>query len=395
MERLLFFIVILVLAQSCQQNKVPISVETEISAIRQIFAPDKRVALLDIEPRMENGQLVLAGESNLPIALDSLKSRLDKLGLSPKMEVQLLPEDSLKGYHYGIVRPAACNLRSKRGHSQELATQATLGTPLSILKEEEHWYLVQTPDGYLAWLDNGGFVPMKADEFQAWQAAKKVVYLPDFGFSLAEPHEDAARVSDLLAGNILLDLGEDGGFTKVGYPDGRTAYLPSSTLMNYTSWLESRKPSPENIIATAKTMIGRPYLWGGTSGKAMDCSGFTKTTFYLNGLQLPRDASQQVHTGIEVSTDSNLTNLQAGDLLFFGRKATLELKERITHVGIYLGEGRMIHAGADNGGIKIESLRPGDPDFAAHRLETFVRAKRLLDAPGENGTRWLGELEGY
>ncbi len=395
MNRILSLLFVIALIQGCQSNKAITTAQTEIESIRQQFAPDKRVALVNLEPKMQSGALVITGETNVPEAMNSLSERLTQLGLSPNMQVNTLPDPALDGKIYGIAQPSAANLRSKPGHSQELATQAMLGTPLRVWKEENNWYLVQTPDQYLAWLDPGGFVPMTEEEFQDWQSAKKVVYLSDFGFALSEPEADAARVSDLLAGNILLDLGQEQGYAKIGYPDGRIGYVPADAVMPYKEWLDSRNPTAEQIITTAKTMMGRPYLWGGTSGKAMDCSGFTKTAFYLNGLLLPRDASQQVHTGTDIPFDNTLTNLQAGDLLFFGRKATAEQKEKITHVGIYIGDGRMIHSGASNGGIRIESLRPSDSDFAEERFSSLVRAKRVLDKPGDNGVKWLKDVEGY
>ena len=117
----------------------------------------------------------------------------------------------------------------------------------------------------------------------------------------------------------------------------------------------------------------------------MDCSGFTKTVYYLNGLMLPRDASQQVHVGIEVETDPSLKNLQPGDFLFFGRKATSSAKEKITHVAIYLGDGKMIHSSER---VRIQSLKRGDEDFAENRLNTLVRAKRLLENIGMHA--WSG-----
>jgi cell wall-associated NlpC family hydrolase len=126
----------------------------------------------------------------------------------------------------------------------------------------------------------------------------------------------------------------------------------------------------------------------------MDCSGFTKTVFYLNGVQLARDASQQVHTGKEVETDKNLKNLLPGDLLFFGRKATKDKKERINHVGIYMGEGRFIHSSGD-AGVKIENLIPDKPRYNEKRLKSFVRAKRMTTSLGENGVDLLAELPIY
>src|SRR5690606_34759178 len=82
----------------------------------------------------------------------------------------------------------------------------------------------------------------------------------------------------------------------------------------------------DRLISTAKRMMGLPYLWGGTSVKGVDCSGFTKTAFHMNGLMIPRDASQQVLEGMQVdilapdgSLDTVLVhrNLKPGDLLFF------------------------------------------------------------------------------
>ena len=64
-----------------------------------------------------------------------------------------------------------------------------------------------------------------------------------------------------------------------------------------THGLKGAKDSPETIVATAYRFFGVPYLWGGTSVKGMDCSGFTKTVYFLNGVLLPRDASQQVARG--------------------------------------------------------------------------------------------------
>ena len=124
-------------------------------------------------------------------------------------------------------------------------------------------------------------------------------------------------------------------------------------------------------------------MWGGTSIKAVDCSGFTKSTYYLNGIILARDASQQCYTGddIDISkyvdgeqTKEALANLKMGDLIFFGSKATPERKERITHVGIYIGDGIFIHSA---GKVRINSLIPEDDNYysGSNRL---VRAQRML-----------------
>ena len=91
-----------------------------------------------------------------------------------------------------------------------------------------------------------------------------------------------------------------------------------------------------------KKFIGVPYLWGGTSSKGFDCSGFTKTVYLMNGIIIPRDASQQVNEGLLVDADRNWDKLQEGDLMFFGYYKNG--KRRIDHVAIWIGNGKFIQA---------------------------------------------------
>ncbi len=394
MARLIILLLsVFFLISSCQDQAVSPRVVEVIDSTAEEFAPDGRVARFDVEAVARPEGLTLTGESNLPAARDALLARLQEEGYSPIDSIRLLPDKAgLEGRVRGIVRLSVCNIRSRPGHSAELSTQATLGTPLRVHKRDGDWYLVQTPDDYFGWLDAGGFVPMDEPSFSRWVNAERVVFLPDFGFSYVAPGEEAHPVSDLVAGNILQRLGTSGDWVHVGYPDGREAYVHSGEVLGYAAWLASRDPQASSILATARSFLGRPYLWGGTSGKGVDCSGFTKTVFYQHGLLLPRDASQQVRVGVPVETDSTWQNLRPGDLLFFGRKAEEGSPERIVHVALYEGDGRIIHSA---GTVKENSLRPGDPDFNAYRFQTFVRARRVLDDPASHGVIPLDELEDY
>jgi hypothetical protein len=168
--------------------------------------------------------------------------------------------------------------------------------------------------------------------------------------------------------------GRTGAHYKVILPNGKIAYVPASDVLEFDKWLLSREPNADNILSTAVQFLGFPYMWGGTSIKAMDCSGFTKTAFYLNGVILERDASQQAKTGEDVDIREGFDNLQKGDLLFFGSKATQERGERITHVGIYMGNGEFIHSATS---VRINSLIPDAYNYYEGSTR-LVRANRLI-----------------
>ena len=389
--RFTVFFILLVLGTACGIGGEEVSIL--LDDVRQDFAPDKRVALFDVRAIKKGGKYLLEGTSNLPEAVDVLVEKCEDAGLKVENNIQLYPDSTLEGKHFGVVNLSVCNIRSHAAHSAELSTQATLGTPLKVWTKQKGWFLVQTPDGYLGWLDDDGFESMTAEEMKNWQAAQRVVFLPQFGFAYARAEETSPVVSDLVAGDILKYIGEtEKNLIEVAFPDGRKAFVRKNAVMDFAQWLDSRNPVADNILSDAQLFIGRPYLWGGTSGKGVDCSGFTKTVFFLHGILLPRDASQQVHVGTEIPVNSTLAGLQPGDLLFFGRKATDDQNEKITHVAIYQGDGKIIHS---SGRVKVESLRRGEEDFNEYRLKTLVKAKRMLSTPGENGVQLVSQSPLY
>ena len=120
--------------------------------------------------------------------------------------------------------------------------------------------------------------------------------------------------------------------------------------------------------------MGVPYLWGGTSFKGVDCSGFTKTVYFLNGILLPRDASQQVMIGETIDKNGNWGNLKEGDLLFFGEKRE-DGSERVVHVGMWIGNNEFIHA-SDK--VRIGSMNPSESNYDEYNSKRYLRAKRIL-----------------
>jgi len=282
---------------------------------------------------------------------------------------------------YGIVNVSVADARMKAGYAEEMATQLLLGMPLKIL-QYDRWWKISSPEGYIAWMESSNLVRMDKEKFNKWISAKKVIFTGDFGFAYESPDIGKQRVSDLVFGNLLKWEGENKKFFYVSYPDGRKAYILKSQASLFDKWQTALKLSEKSIVQTAMAWKGIPYTWGGTSVKAMDCSGFTKTVFLKNGIILLRDAYQQAQTGIPVDISDGYENLRPGDLMFFGRKAANENKERIRHVAIYIGNKEFIHSA---GYVKINSLDPNRPNYDEGNTREFIRATRIIGAVGSEG----------
>lgn len=122
----------------------------------------------------------------------------------------------------------------------------------------------------------------------------------------------------------------------------------------------------KKLLDYAKFFKGGKYVWGGTTPKGFDCSGYVQYLYKKHGINLPRTAWSQSKKGIPVSKN----DLQEGDLLFF-----LTDKKRgipVTHVGIYIGNGEFIHAASSKKGIIISPITHG------HYADTFVSARRVM-----------------
>ena len=371
----------ILMAISCQEKTKDQSNEAEqyILDTKEEFAPDKRIALFNIKAEGSKDSYILKGESNLPQAVKKLKAKLDSEGIKYTDSIRMLPDDNFKD-KLGLVNISVANLRSNPAHSAELATQATLGMPVKVFKVEGDWFYIQTPDGYLAWVDKGGIVLKSTKEFSSWLDAEKVIYLRAFGSSFEEGDSTSQVVSDLVAGDILEVIREKNGFFEVQYPDLRKAFIKKEEAQLYGDWLNSLEQKEEDLVATSKQLMGLPYLWGGTSPKGVDCSGFTKTIYFLNGMIIPRDASQQVHTGTLVDSTKNFENLIPGDLLFFGRKATDSTSEKVVHVGMWIGNNKFIHS---SGKVHISAVDTTLKEFDEFNLNRYLRTKRILKKEGE------------
>lgn len=274
---------------------------------------------------------------------------------------------------FGLVGLSAANFRSEPRQSAELATQASFGTPVRIVDDRGAWVLAELPDGYQAWAERASLAMMSHEMMSRWRSAPRLIVT-----TMTETHAIADTLAGYAADNIVTDLvlgsileGEQpavgAAFAAVTLPDGRDGFVESRAVEPFARWAETPY-DPQAILTAAYSLMGVPYLWGGTTTKGVDCSGLVKTAFFASALILPRNASQQAACGIAV--DHTAPQLfQPADLLFFSPEEEPE-SDRITHVAIYDGGGMYVHS---SGRVRVNSFNPESLRYLARPVKRAVR----------------------
>lgn len=273
---------------------------------------------------------------------------------------------------------SVANMRSLPSHSSELVSQALMGMPVMLIKREGQWWLSRTPDGYEGWINVSSLAVKSDKEMQLWRSANRAVVSADYEtrcYANPDIKKGGEVLSDLVNGDIveLRDEPAREGMTAIRLPDKRDAWVKSDALTPIAVWA-SQKFDAKKILNTARSLMGVPYLWGGTSTKSLDCSGLTKVCYLANGIILKRDASQQAKTGKRIEPD-NWQTCREGDLVFFGNRKT----GKVNHVGIYEGDGQYIHS---SGRVKRNSLDSTKRDYLPNEIVNCARINGMEDTPG-------------
>jgi gamma-D-glutamyl-L-lysine dipeptidyl-peptidase len=363
-----------------------------VDSIARILVPDSRENLLSVDIRRLTGdEFVISGETNLPEASEAILDYLAESGVRYIDSLKVLPDTLIIKKKWGLITVSVANMKREPSFTSEMVSQAIMGTPVKILKQKGSWTLVQTPDYYIGWINDSGIHELDENEFNNWRKSKRFIFLNPTGHIF--PGKDSNFiVSDIVSGSIVADAGGGKpGIARVLLPDGRTGGIARELLMDFDLWCETVTPEVQKMITFAASLGGSPYLWGGTSVKAIDCSGFTRIIYFTGGIILARDASQQFKHGMKLDITKSLDSLEPGDLLFFGY-INQEGIERITHTGMYIGNTEVIHS---SGMVRINSLDSTRSNYSSYLGKGLRGARRIIGTESARGTEKVALHEWY
>jgi gamma-D-glutamyl-L-lysine dipeptidyl-peptidase len=266
-----------------------------------------------------------------------------------------------------------------------------MGSRLRVSAERESgaWLFVLAPDGYEAWARGWGTC---AEEPGVEGDEHVFVDIP-MAMVRRDPSAFADPVTPVWMGSRLRVVsGSSRGWRAVATPDGRRGWIKVTSITadpraeSGGFWDPSEAPEPDpaavaefdvpKVRSRARSLLGFPYRWGGTTPAGFDCSGFIRLILGLEGIRLPRDARDQekaLRPWQIDEDDFDPARLRAGEIVFFGPSSGHAI-----HVGIGIGgrPGRFIHS---TGRVRISSLAPGDLSYEedlAGRVRSVIRLQR-------------------
>ena len=275
---------------------------------------------------------------------------------------------------WAVINTSCVFMRGEASYTSENVSQSRMGTPVQVLARTGYWVKIHTPEPYEGWVNELTLAPYPAD----YRSCKRYLCVREHSFVYAEPSLEADRLSDLSmsdivrAGKASKKAAAD-DWAAVQLWDGRSGWVPAADVADFEEWMASTRAMAakatqtgtagssiaagqiaEDLVATARLFLGSPYMWGGMSAGLFDCSGLVGFCYFMAGIQLPRDASQQIGCGVPVAFE----DMQAGDLVFFGEK-------RVGHVALCTGPGRIIHSSQI---VRENSLIAGEPDYYGRNI---------------------------
>lgn len=268
----------------------------------------------------------------------------------------------------GTVTASKLNVRSGPSTGYSVIHALWNGNQVKVIGNSGNWYKIQLSDGRTGWVSrtylktNQTVSPSQTEKLNTTGTVTadklNVRSGPSTGYSV---------IHALWNGNRVKIIGQSGAWYNIRLSDGRTGWVSKNYMKaDSSTQTDTRQQKIDKVISTAKSLIGTPYVWGGESlaEGGFDCSGFTQYAFKQAGYQLNRISADQAKQGSYVSR----TSLQPGDLIFHSFSGN----GVINHVGIYIGNGQMIHSPKTGDVVKITSIN------TSYWQTRYVTARRII-----------------
>ncbi len=256
-----------------------------------------------------------------------------------------------------VINVSVANIYAVNTYRSEVVTQAILGERVKIMERKPQFSLVELPDTYTGWISNYQLV-----EEVIGISGEPVIIRQHWICIYRDSKTDSPVIRDAVIGTRLMRTKTENSWLRVILPDGEFGWIHESATGSFPA------NGREGITALACEFLGYPYFWGGRSPKGFDCSGLTQTVFGLMGIKIPRDSWKQQQAGKFITNEP--ANARPGDLYFFA-----EGNGRITHVGIAMGNGRILHA---RGYVRENSLIKGETDYSDELKSTFIDVRSFI-----------------
>jgi cell wall-associated NlpC family hydrolase len=200
------------------------------------------------------------------------------------------------------------------------------------MEQKDGWAKIRTADEYLGWTPLKWLVPGPAYGAKGKVAEVQSLFTRIYREPSVTKHAPLITVPFESRLEVIGETPGDARWLQVRLPDDRSGWVQTGDVS-----LDPKKLSLPEMLEFSKRFLGLPYTWGGTSSYGYDCSGFSQMLQRRRGVALPRDAQPQADWSGLIPVDRK--DLQPGDLLYFGSS-----EKKITHTGIYLGDGKFINA---------------------------------------------------